>query len=580
MSVGVGAELWVRAEPFSYGSLPVAPHPRLNFTNIKKIVIYAKNKGSAGYPKLSYSVWKHIACNKLHLTEDLAWVYFETCYFLTNDLSPSERADRDERFASSETQEDKNQLRFQYSVDTLKFVLFLYIQQLYRVSLRASLVAGDEWPTQTLSSLDLDGRSTPRGSKSLDDHSHLVFVQTNLAEMMELLSDTDSGSGSGSSVDPGSIGSVSLAAVEALGFIIAGTAEKSLEKKTLMPLQDIAVLQTVIYRSGYSKATRTFSSRSFQLWIKDFLCQNPYSVSACIALGTRLTWPFAEESGGGGEHTGGGATSRSKRGKIATNAHVVPKEHVVGNKLIIMSQVSKQTIARSSGTLERSTVKIHRSHYSYIYLLSPLRAVTIEKCRHTTVILGPVEAFIHVSNCENVTVIASCRTIMVSGSTLCSLYLLTPNRPLLLSGNDTILLAPYHTHYPPLSDQMTRSGITPSLNLWDRPLCIGPDHRDDTPIWELLPPADFYTFAVPFQMEGPTKSIPGGLPSRYQRAVTQRQRQIDSWQRTVKEAGLSREQRKEFQALVENRFHVWLSETGHKRELDSLAVPLQQHDSS
>ncbi|XP_076452552.1 TBCC domain-containing protein 1-like [Babylonia areolata] len=575
MSSYLGVELWVKAEPFSYGALPVAPHPRLNFTNIKKIVIYAKNKGNAGFPRLSYSVWKHIACNKLHLTEDLAWVYFEMCYFLTTDLSPIERADRDERFAAVESQEEKNQLRMQHSVDTLRFVLFLYIQQVYRVSLRASLVAGEEWPMHTSSSLELDGRSTPRGSKSLDDHSHLVFVQSNLAEIVELLSDPDGSSGGGG----GGGGSLPLSGVEALGFLITGTAEKSAEKKTIMSLQDIAVLQTVIYRSGYSKASRTFSEKHFQLWVKDCLTQNPYNVSACIALGTRLSWPFAGESLDQGEPSGTSATTKTKRGKIATNAQIVPKEHVTGNKLIIMSQVSKQTIARSSGTLEMSTVKIHRSHFSYIYLLSPLRSVTVEKCRNTTVILGPVEAFVHVSNCDNVTIIAAARTIMVSGSTLCSLHLLTPNRPLLLSGNDTIVLAPFHTHYPSLGPHLTRAGITPTCNLWDRPLCIGPDHRDDVPIWELMQAGEFYTFAIPFHMEGPTKSIPGGLPSRYQRAVSQRQRQIDSWQRTVKEAGLSREQRKEFQALVESRFHVWLSETGHKRELDSLAVPLQQDTS-
>ena len=44
-----------------------------------------------------------------------------------------------------------DQLRMQYSVDTLKFVLFLYIQQVYRVSLRASLVAGEEYPCQCIS---------------------------------------------------------------------------------------------------------------------------------------------------------------------------------------------------------------------------------------------------------------------------------------------------------------------------------------------------------------------------------------------------------------------------------------------
>nr|KAG5691123.1 hypothetical protein BaRGS_030931 [Batillaria attramentaria] len=529
--------------------------------NIKKIVIYAKNKGNAGFPKLSYSVWKHIACNKLHLTEDLAWVYFETCHFLTTDFSPAERADRDEHFASCTSQEEKAQHRCKYSVDTLKFVLFLYIQQVYRVSLRASLVAGDEWPTQTSSSIDLDGRSTPRGhSKSLDDHSHMVFVQSNLSEMVELVSEPEGGVSSGSAGAASNM-VMSLAAVEALGFLIAGTAEKFAEKTTIMPLEDIAVLQTVMYRSGYSKASKTFSARHFQLWIKDCLTQNPYSISACIALGTRLSWPFAvstEELGKGDGATLGG--SGTKRGKIATNAQIVPKEHVTGNKLIIMSQVSKQTIARSSGTLELSTVKIHRSHYSFIYLLSPLRAVTVEKCRNTTVILGPVEAFVHLSNCENVTIIAPCRSIMVSGSTLCTLYVLTPNRPLLLSGNDTIMLAPYHTHYPLLEQHMAQVGITATLNQWDRPLCIGPDHRDDLPIWELLPVADFYNFAIPFQMEGPTKSTPGGIPGRYQRAVTQRQKQIDGWQRTVKEAGLTREQRKEFQALVESRFHCqWRS---------------------
>lgn len=38
----------------------------------------------------------------------------------------------------------------QLSVDTLQFLLFLYIQQLNRVSLRASLI-GEGWPNRTRS---------------------------------------------------------------------------------------------------------------------------------------------------------------------------------------------------------------------------------------------------------------------------------------------------------------------------------------------------------------------------------------------------------------------------------------------
>ena len=51
--------------------------------------------------------------------------------------------------------------------------------------------------------------------------------------------------------------------------------------------------------------------------------------------------------------------------------------------------------------------------------------------------------------------------------------------------------------------------------VYDRWVCVcpGPDHRDDMPIWELLPAAEFYTFTIPFQMDGPTKVGPQGLQS-------------------------------------------------------------------
>ncbi|XP_041350328.1 TBCC domain-containing protein 1-like isoform X2 [Gigantopelta aegis] len=557
---GVSVSLWVKAEPFSYGALPVTPHPRLNFSNIKKIVIYAKNKGETGFPLLSYSVWKHIACNKLHLTEDLAWMYFSSCHLFCDSVSPVERIEWDEKFVHAQSQAKADSLRLKLSVDTYKMVLYLYIQQLYRVSLRASLVAGDEWPTQ--SSVDLEGRSTPRGTKSMDDHSHLVFVQNHLSEMLELLAEPDSIP----RISGSQPGNLSLRAIEALSCLLDGSIDKF---KSLLPLQEIATMPVVHVHSGYSKVNKTFSVRIFQTWVKDYLTQNPFGVSACIASGVRLSWPFA------GDDSKSDVVSSTKRGKIATNANIVPKANTKGNKMIIMSQVGKQTVARSSGTLEMSCVKIHRCHYSFLYLLSPLRSVTIEKCRYTTVVLGPVETSIHFSNCENVTLIACSRNVMVSGCTLCTLHLMTPTRPLLLGGNDTVLLAPYHTHYPRLEEHMAKVGITAHLNVWDQPLCVGPDHRDDQPIWELLPVQEFFTFNIPFEITGPTNSIPGGLPSRYQRAVTQRQKAIDRWQKMVKDAGLTRDQRKEFQSLVETRFHIWLAETGHKREVDSLVVPLQ-----
>lgn len=39
------------------------------------------------------------------------------------------------------------------------------------------------------------------------------------------------------------------------------------------------------------------------------------------------------------------------------------------------------------------------------------RSVSIEKCRHSTIVLGAVETSVNVSNCEQVTVIAPCRRL-------------------------------------------------------------------------------------------------------------------------------------------------------------------------
>ena len=60
-----------------------------------------------------------------------------------------------------------------------------------------------------------------------------------------------------------------------------------------------------------------------------------------------------------------------------------------------------------------------------------------------------------------------------SGSTSCTFHILTPNRPLVLSGNEHLTFAPYHTHYPRLEEHMAAAGLQAKPNLWDNPLSIG-----------------------------------------------------------------------------------------------------------
>jgi len=263
--------------------------------------------------------------------------------------------------------------------------------------------------------------------------------------------------------------------------------------------------------------------------------------------------------------------TQTKRGKIGTNGHLVSRDIVKGNKIIIMTQIGKQMVARSSGTLEHAYVKIHRCQSSQFYLLSPLRSVSIEKCKNTTVVLGPVEVSIVISGCENITVIAPCARLAIGNSTLCTLHILTPTRPLILPGNDTVTFAPYNTFYPKLEEHMRKVVLPASINMWDQPLTAGHEHHTDNSLtWCLMPPTEFLQFTIPFEMDGKTTTIPWPLPSAYKKALDARKREYKKWLKVVNDSTETEAQKVAFKTLVEQQFQEWLAEVGHKKEIDAI----------
>ncbi|MBZ3884083.1 TBCC domain-containing protein 1 [Sciurus carolinensis] len=74
-------------------------------------------------------------------------------------------------------------------------------------------------------------------------------------------------------------------------------------------------------------------------------------------------------------------------------------------------------------------------------------------------------------------------------------------------------------------------------------------------------------------MEGDTTEIPGGLPSAYQKALGQREQKIQIWQKAERKVHLMKDQRKQLQVLVDNKFYEWLINTGHHQQLDRLVLP-------
>ncbi|XP_015355446.1 TBCC domain-containing protein 1 isoform X2 [Marmota marmota marmota] len=511
-----GVLLWVKAEPFIVGALQVPPPSKFSLHYLRKIATYVRIRATEGaYPRLYWSTWRHIACGKLQLAKDLAWLYFEVFDSLSV-RTPEKRLEWSEILSNCMSEDEVEKQRNQLSVDTLQFLLFLYIQQLNKVSLRTSLI-GEEWPSprSRSQSPDLTEKSNCH-NKNWNDYSHQAFVSDHLSDLLELLLDPEQLTASFHSTHSSL---VSREAVVALSFLIEGTVSTA---RKIYPLHELALWQPLHAESGFSKISKTFSFHKLEAWLRACLTGNPFGTSACLKSGKKLAWAHQVEG-------------TTKRAKIACNTHMAPRMH----RMVVMSQVYKQTLAKSSDTLVGSHVKIHRCNESFIYLLSPLRSVTIEKCRNSTFVLGPIETALHLHSCDNVKVIAVCHRLSISSTT---------------------------------EDHMARTGLATVPNYWNNPMVVCRENSD-TSVFQLLPPSEFYIFIIPFEMEGDTTEIPGGLPSAYQKALSQREQKIQIWQKTVKEARLTKDQRKQFQVLVENKFYEWLINTGHRQQLDSLVPP-------
>ncbi|KAM9305571.1 TBCC domain-containing protein 1 [Gastrophryne carolinensis] len=538
-------KMWARLDPFLIGVLPFSPPVKFNFHFLRKMATYVRTRSpSRCYPRLCWAMWRHIACGKLQLPEEIAWLYFEK-FHSSFERSASGSLDWAESVSNCKSFEEYERFKSELSVDTLQFLLFLYVQQINKVSLRTSLI-GDEWPSPRTRSttLDLAAQSTFY-NKNWDDYSHHVFLQSHIPFILELLLEPDQLTKSSHSSE---YSLFSIAAARALGFLIEGTIDKN---RTVHSFIDLATWQPLQSLSGYSKTTETFPVKKLQAWIKECIVINAFGMSTCMKSGQILAWAKPIDG-------------FNRRPKIVFNVFKVPS----GNRMVVMSHISKQTLAKSSETLVEARVKLINCSESYIYLLSPLRCVTIEKCRNSTIVLGPVQTVLHVQMCEHLNVVSVCQHLSLSNTASCTFHILTPTRPLLFSGNQGVVFGPYHTYYAMLEDHMGQTGLATLPNYWDRPQFFSSE--SDPHVWTLMSPQEFYPFVVPFEMEGDTTEIPGGLPPVFKKSMEQRQHTFRMWLKTVKEAKLAREKKNMFQALVEHKFNEWLLKTGNQLQLDSL----------
>lgn len=77
-------QLWARMDPFLIGVLQFPPPAKFNLHYLRKMATYVRTRSVDGcFPRLYWTMWRHIACGKLQLQEDMAWLYFEVFHSLS-----------------------------------------------------------------------------------------------------------------------------------------------------------------------------------------------------------------------------------------------------------------------------------------------------------------------------------------------------------------------------------------------------------------------------------------------------------------------------------------------------------------
>lgn len=102
----ISVNLWVKMEPFIVGALQIPPPSKFSMHYLRKMSTYVRMRSSEGYyPHLSWPMWRHIACGKLQIEKDLAWLYFELFDSLVERTS-EERLEWAEVISSCATEEE------------------------------------------------------------------------------------------------------------------------------------------------------------------------------------------------------------------------------------------------------------------------------------------------------------------------------------------------------------------------------------------------------------------------------------------------------------------------------------------
>lgn len=451
-----------------------------------------------------------MACEKLKLAEDLAWTYFEV-FDALQECSLHDRQTKAEQRATLEPHE----YRTGRHVSTLRFVLFLYCQNVSTQKLRNSSFT-ESWPIQTLPS----GRDkqTRNVEKIIDNIDQLLV----LCGKNSTQKDT-----------------IGYEGLKALSFLICGELESN-----SLPFDQIVARCADL--TSFNRAFRSSDTKK----LKEFITSNLKISSVSAIVGKRISqWC-------------------PKPGKALSNHDRAP----VNQREVYFSRAQNYTgciTGYNGGHITDAFVRITRCSSVRLYFIGTMRTVTVEDCSDSTFVFTAVSSVVQITACSNCTFIFASRCVHLQSLQSCTIHLATPLRPFLSGSNENITFAPYHICYKALEDDLSRAGLFPTPNVWDHPFV---NEKSEEKSWKLLEPKEFYYFAIPFELdqEKIQKRFIFPLPAPYANAVVEKEQVHKHWKGKIKDPTLDSKGRNLTKEFVKREFHQWLLDSNIQRQLDQI----------
>ena len=326
------------------------------------------------------------------------------------------------------------------------------------------------------------------------------------------------------------------------------TEEEALSEYVISRMEDIreifpdsqallAVLAT-IFDSESGNLEQEFDIHSLNKnSIKALLVTDPRGVVSCIKSGKKLVWKMGSNS----NHS-------SSKAKMATTAHLP------GKKMIVLSKLENQILAKNSLTLAGGVVSLHRAKFSNIYLTTWLDCININKSTSSIILTGPVSNTVKVSGCRNLTIITLARRIIIQECLDCTFYIFTPSRPVMSTTCHNITFAPFNTNYLGLEEDLTRARLKKEIqNEWNNPIQMSYTERE---IFSLLDPFMFDSLCLPFSNYLTFPLLP--LPTEYEMAYKEKQNVVSDWEKAKLMANLSCQELGLLQSLVRKEYNEYL----------------------